>query len=188
MLNAKARMVFIPYVGLLGDANKWSVSKQATSSFFKRINSILPNWKFIIVELEDPASVGTGTPEFRKRMARIKLFTQHCADAGLRLNLVPFQYLHPPYHTDSTDSDIDAMRLCVITRRDYSSVLSASDALEIIEFIYSGIYINCVWRDAPESSRYVKDTLEMLEQYKKAIKTDVRLRRHYSADYEWSIL
>lgn len=188
MLKHESQMAFIPYVGLSGEATKWSVSKSATAQFFKRIEALMPNWRFVVVELDDPESAGEDKKEILRRTARMRLFKDHCASAGVGFKLVPFQYVQPPYHTDASDHDIDAMRLCIITRDESASTLSANDALAIISFLYRDIYINCIWRDAPETEKYVEDTLELLTQYQNVIQAEISLRSHYAAEYEWRIV
>jgi len=188
MFNKMKGMAFIPYVGLLGDAKRWSVSKEATAEFFRKLSSMFPEWKYVVVELDDPDDVTNERAEYRKRMARLKLFKDHCAAAGLSFHLVPFQYIQPPYHTDATDHDIDAMRLCIITRAAHGSMLTAADAISVIDFLYNDIYINCIWRDAPEGARHIQDTRDMLEQYRTALVKDMTMRTHYVSGYDWSIV
>jgi hypothetical protein len=182
--NESKQMAFIPYVGMLGDANRWSVSKEATSEFFKALSSALPSWRFVLVELDDPEGAGNEKTERLKRLARIKLFKQHCELTGLSFRQVPFQYIHPPFHTDGDDSDLDAMRLCIITRKNQNSIISSNDAYGIIEFLYNDIYLRCIWRDAPSGSKYVDDIAELLVQYKTLFVGDIKLREHYDPLYE----
>lgn len=188
MFNEAKRIAYVPYVGLGGDANRWNVSKEATSLFFRKLERILPKWQYVVVELDDPDSAKSDKSEYSKRRARLKLFKEHCSNTNLDFYLAPFQYVCPPYHTDAVDHDIDTMQLGIITRRSHGPTLSSSAALAIIDFLYTDIYINCIWRDAPDSPRYIQDTNDLLQQYRSSLALDMTLRPYYVSGYDWSIL
>lgn len=183
MADPQKRMIFVPYMGLSDEANKWGMSEKVIKKFLKAISKTV-NYKYIILELDHPSLCSRSEKEFQRRCARIRRFEAYCMKLGVPLYFSNFEYLRPSYHTDADDKGMEKMVLGVICRPNRNFWFSREEVMGILNFLYLNIYNNCLWREASTQLSDASSIADQLNNYAQNLPVVSRFKSRFEIQIE----